>query len=106
MSPEQWGPPFWTILHSTAASCKTKKQVKAFTYFFQSMTNIINCPQCKQHVTVFMQTHNIKTYRDYRDSYNNRIGPLMYTSQLHNSVNKKMGKVIVPWENVHDKWMK
>jgi len=84
LSPSYWGPPFWTILYTTAYTFDPAMADSVET-FYRVVSDIIPCPECQAHYREYLETHEIK------DAVKSRELLLNWVSGLHNEVNRKTG---------------
>lgn len=87
--PSVWGPIFWHALHVTALSYPTNPnyaQKRAAKEFYESMTELIPCPVCREHYKKHLQKLPLSPHLDRRDDL------FRWTIQLHNEVNDTLGK--------------
>jgi hypothetical protein len=87
--PDTWGPFFWHTFHLVAlgyTNDPSYSDKKAAKDFFESMTFLIPCPQCREHYKVFLKELPITPHLDAgKDLFR-------WTVVLHNRVNKSLGK--------------
>ena len=90
MSPSQWGPPVWELLHTMAEKINESCFPDISTQLFQIVSQIcknLPCPECASHAGDFLKTvkiHTIQTKQDFR----------MMLWVFHNKVNEKKRKPI------------
>ena len=87
--PSVWGPIFWHALHVTALSYPTNPnyvQKRAAKEFYESMTELIPCPVCREHYKKHLHKLPISPHLDRRDDL------FRWTVELHNEVNDTLGK--------------
>ena len=91
MHPHIWGPHLWFFIHTLCLETPVKSSVENKNYiknFFLNLQNIIPCEQSKEHYN-----QNLSTIPNIDASLDNENDSLFYWSvQLHNSVNKMLGK--------------
>lgn len=87
--PTVWGPFFWHTIHIVALgypknpSYADKKSAKEF---YESLAFLLPCSICKEHYKSNLQKHPITPYLD------SRADLMKWTIQIHNEVNKMLGK--------------
>ena len=96
MSPAQWGPPVWALLHTLAE----KIDEKYFPDISGPLLNIISqicknlpCPNCSEHATQFInkvKPHTIQTKENFK----------LMLFVFHNQVNKRKLKPIYDVSNM------
>ena len=82
ITPKEWGPLFWNFLHSIPDSL-TKDNVCYFNAMFKKMAYVIPCNICKEHYDRFYDKNKLEFTKNKMKNW---------ILQLHNSVNKKLGK--------------
>ena len=89
--PSVWGPIFWHTIHVTALSYPsepTYAQKRAAKEFYESLAQLIPCPVCREHYQTHLQKMPISPHLDRREDL------FRWTVDLHNEVNKMLGKPI------------
>ena len=87
--PSVWGPFFWHTIHISALGYPQKPsygQKKAAKEFFEALAFLIPCPVCRDHYSKFLQETPISPSLDRREDL------FKWTVDLHNAVNKQLGK--------------
>ena len=87
--PTTWGPIFWHTIHITALgypTAPTYTDKKAAKEFYESLMHLIPCPMCRQHYREHLTKNPITPSLDTRDDL------LAWTINIHNEVNKMLGK--------------
>ena len=90
MSPNQWGPPIWTLFHTMIEKIKDDKYSELYPQIFNLIKQVcreLPCPDCSNHATTFLNKVNIKTIQTREDFR-------MMLFVFHNMVNKRKGKPI------------
>ena len=93
-NPLIWGEGTWRLLHCTAATfpkIPTEKDYRAYTRFLHSMAPILPCRFCREHMAKFLKENPIRPILE-----KGRRSFMLWTIRFHNSVNKKLGKPILP----------
>jgi len=89
LPPTVWGPLFWHTIHITALGYSnepTYSQKRAAKEFFEALAHLIPCPLCRSHYETHIQKYPISPHLD------KRIDLFRWTVNLHNEVNKSLGK--------------
>lgn len=85
-SPEIWGKHTWLFLHCLTFSfptCPTKKDVQQHVHFFQSLTVLLPCSRCRQHLQEYLQQYPIRIPLEKgKQSF------IKYCIDLHNFINE------------------
>ena len=87
--PTTWGPFFWHTMHLVALGYPnepTYAEKRAAKEFYESFTHLIPCPTCKLHYA-----DNLKNM-PVTPSLDNRKDLFRWTVDMHNMVNKQLGK--------------
>jgi len=88
MSPNEWGPPTWTLLHTLAAKIKEERYPIVGQQLFQFIVQICHnlpCPDCALHARQFLARINPNALTTKTSLKN-----VLYV--FHNAVNKRKGK--------------
>ena len=97
MDPTVWGPKLWFFIHTLALNFPenpTFQDIKAYETFFDNLKYIIPCDKCRLHYTQRLNENPVTKY--FTDT--NTL--FIYTIDLHNEVNKSLGKKIYTYEEV------
>ena len=97
MEPNIWGPPGWTFLHTITFQCPenpTDLDKQKYYTFFNSLKNVLPCPNCKEHYTENFE--NIPIRLESREDL------IEWLIDIHNEVNKKNNKRIYTYKEVYD----
>ncbi len=95
MSPAVWGPIFWTTMHIVSLGYSTSpssEEQEAAIKFYESLTTVIPCPICREHYKYFLQQMPVRNAVKTRDDL------ILWVYNIHNEVNKKLGKPEVTFE--------
>lgn len=91
--PSVWGPPLWKVLHglgSTTAihECLKRDSERESLWLLTHLEYIIPCKECTEHLLTFKRKYPVPRAHV-------AIGE--WICRLHNSVNEKLSKEIVPY---------
>jgi hypothetical protein len=89
LRPSVWGPPFWLTIHIIALAypaTPTYSEKKAAKEFFESLLHLLPCPTCREHYAEHTRTLPLVPHLDTRDDL------FKWTLELHNAVNRSLGK--------------
>jgi endogenous inhibitor of DNA gyrase (YacG/DUF329 family) len=95
LNPTIWGPHGWFFLHSIALNYPknpTDKDKENYKIFFQSIQNILPCPQCAKHYSENLKTNPIESKLD------NNISLNKWLVEMHNIVNRHYYKPTITYE--------
>jgi hypothetical protein len=85
-----WGPPAWFFLHTISFNypvAPTKENKKQYKEFILSLQNVLPCRYCRENLT-----HNLKIMPLTDDKLADRCSFSRYIYDLHELVNKRLGK--------------
>jgi len=91
-----WGRPGWKFLHSVTfaypehPSLSTKFQ---YMKFFKSLQYVLPCPRCRREYTIAVRKLSLRQLQ-------NTETLARWLVHVHNRVNVKLGKPVVPFEDV------
>ena len=87
--PSVWGPFFWHTIHIAALGYPNEPnytEKKAAKEFYESFSQMIPCPVCKEHYSKFLAENPLTPHLD------NRKDLFEWTVKIHNLVNKSLDK--------------
>jgi hypothetical protein len=87
--PTVWGPFFWHTIHIVALGYPknpTYTDKKCAKDFYESLAYLLPCAICREHYKEHLGKHPITTFLDSRTDL------IKWTIEIHNSVNKTLGK--------------
>lgn len=97
MDPTVWGPKLWFFIHTLALNYPerpTFQDIKTYETFFDNLKYIIPCEKCRLHYTQRLNDNPVTKYLTDTNTL------FIYTIDLHNEVNKSLGKKIYTYEEV------
>jgi len=92
LPPSVWGPIFWHTIHLVAISYPADPSYahkRAAKEFYESFAHLIPCPKCREHYQTHLQKIPLSPHLDRRADL------FRWTVNLHNEVNKNLGKATV-----------
>tara|TARA_B100001093_G_scaffold509521_1_gene573701 strand:+ start:1686 stop:2156 length:471 start_codon:yes stop_codon:yes gene_type:complete len=95
MDPTVWGPKLWFVIHTFALNYPDNpsyEDKRVMEEFFNNLKSTIPCQKCKIHYRQRLQQNPVISYLDNRQSI------FKYTVDLHNQVNKSLGKKIYTYD--------
>ena len=101
MDPTVWGPKLWFFIHTIALNFPENPSfddIKSYETFFENLKYIIPCDKCKLHYSQRLRENPISKYLTDNNSL------FIYTIDLHNEVNKSLGKRIYSYEEVSNQY--
>lgn len=93
MDPNFWGPYFWTSIHSATVTY-TPDKAQAFKAFLYSLTEILPCMECREHLKQNLTTFKVDPYLTDNHSL------FLWSYYLHDIVNQQLGKKSPPLQAV------
>ena len=97
MEPTVWGPKLWFFIHTIALNFPDNpsfEEIRNYESFFENLKYIIPCDKCKLHYTQRLNENPVSKYLTDANTL------FIYTIDLHNEVNKSLGKRIYSYEEV------
>ena len=97
MKSDIWGPKLWFIIHTIALNFSdnpTYEEIRNVELFFNSLKFNIPCEKCRIHYTERLDKNPIIHHLKNSETL------FKYTIDLHNEVNKSLGKRIYTYEEV------
>lgn len=88
-SPSVWGPFFWHTIHIVALGYPknpTYTDKRCAKEFYESLVYLIPCSVCREHYREHLSKNPISTFLDSRTDL------IKWTVEIHNNVNKMLGK--------------
>lgn len=88
--PSVWGPFFWHTIHIVALGypkSPTYTDKKCAKEFYESLAYLLPCAVCREHYREHITINPINTFLDSRTDL------IKWTIQIHNAVNRKLGKL-------------
>ena len=97
MDPTVWGPKLWFFIHTVALNFPNNpsfEEIKNYESFFENLKYIIPCDKCRLHYIQRLRDNPISKYLTDANTL------FIYTIDLHNEVNKSIGKRIYSYDEV------
>lgn len=98
-----WGPPLWFVIHTISFNYPvnpTEEEKKNYKDFVYNLRNILPCKYCRINLT-----NNLKESPIREDDLKNRETFSRYIYNLHNIINKMLGKKVnITYDEVRDKY--
>tara|TARA_Y100000310_G_C20576420_1_gene760639 strand:+ start:363 stop:818 length:456 start_codon:yes stop_codon:yes gene_type:complete len=92
MNPSIWGPKMWFTLHTITLNYPTKpthRDQQSYYNFFTTLQSVLPCDDCATHYRTYLEknpiTNHLKTRKDL----------VLWLINIHNEVNKKLGKPVM-----------
>ena len=87
MDKTSWGPHFWATLHVAALA-----KVPQFKEFVETFPGILPCAECAQEFYRILSVYPVSG------------DPFMWSVDVHNMVNRKLGKRTVSYDEAKRRW--
>lgn len=87
----------WDSIHKMARDAKTDSKKAEFEKYMNSLIYSFPCPKCRPHIKQYLLSHPIKSCRNTTENGLN-IGLSKWSWEFHNSVNKRLTKPVITWE--------
>jgi hypothetical protein len=88
-----WGKVLWSYIHHVAWSMDDTVDTDAYRSFFQWISLVLPCPDCKAHYD-----RHLTTMYMYDNSY------FKWTIEVHNDVNERLKRPTVPYHGVKEQY--
>lgn len=89
ISPDDWGPQYWRVMHSVAfwyPTEPTNDQKQSAHSFYSALRQLLPCAACRTHY------EHILTLRPLDRAVQNRMALVQWVIDVHNDVNESTGK--------------
>lgn len=103
-APTKIGPGMWAGLHIEAVYATTDALKTAFITNTNAKCDNFRCKKCQPHFRKFIDTYPLTNYWNIRDNKGRDIGFFKWTWELHNQVNKFLGKYQPTFEEAYAFW--
>lgn len=103
MDPTVWGPKMWFTLHTITFNYPENPSLhhkKIYSDFFNMLQYIIPCEVCSKHYAQHLVNNPILTSLDSKDKL------VKWLINVHNDVNRSLGKKIYSYDEVVDIYKK
>lgn len=100
--PNYWGPALWTALHTISFNYPeqpTPTERDQYRTFFQSLKHVLPCGKCRTHYA-----EGLDTLLPLEPALRNRDTFSRWLVEFHNSVNQRLGKTLVSYDSVKEKY--
>lgn len=102
-NPGVFGPHFWFVLHSVSffyPEYPDSSDMRRHKEFYESFVYMIPCDECKKHYRVLLTRYPIDGHLESRNLLSR------WVVFIHNSVNKRLGKPQMDYDDVVDYYRK
>lgn len=101
MNTNKWGPHAWEFLHTITFNYPIKPtnyDRMRYKNLFMALGETYPCSYCRESYKKFIQNIPIENF------YNSRYGMVLWLYLIHDQVNKKLGKISIPFSAVVSKY--
>ena len=101
VDPNIWGPKMWAMIHLICLQAPEKIDTNVrntYYMFFSMMPYVLPCEKCRDHWIEHARTFPLEQALDTRDDL------FGWSVNMHNLVNKSLGKPEVPLKDALDHW--
>lgn len=101
MEPTAWGLYGWGFIHNVALGYPKEQTYmikENYRQFFHLIGDVIPCKSCS--------THYKKMIADYPPDLTDRDALFKWTVDIHNNVNKRLGKSEISYNDAYNIWLK
>jgi len=97
---EIWGPRTWRFFHLLASISDRKDACALWLPFLRSTAQVLPCELCRQHMSQYLVQHRFVVNPAIITGDEVKESMVGYLWAFHNSVNERLGKPIVPQEDM------
>lgn len=101
MNTNKWGPPAWEFLHATSFNYPIRPSdydKLRYKNFFVILGDMYPCSYCRESYKKYIKNIPIEKF------YDSRYGIVLWLYLIHDQVNKKIGKLSIPFSAVVSKY--
>ena len=91
----------WHTIHTLALYATNESLKNAFVLTMDSLAKNFACEICKPDFNKFINQHPFKNYWNLKQK-NEEIGLFKWTWELHNTINQKLGKPILSFDDAYN----
>lgn len=92
---------YWDDGAKLAAAATTPEGIKDFEDYIRILDKILPCDVCKEHFKEFKRKTPFEEYKYLKDDTCKYIGCFVWWFILHNSVNERIGKPLMQFEDAY-----
>lgn len=97
-NPASFGPGIWYCIHRMARDATTNDKKVKFKEFIENMIQNLPCQTCVDHATTYYKSRPLDQFWNMKENGDD-IGLFRWSWEFHNTVNQRLKKPIVNWEN-------
>jgi hypothetical protein len=99
--PIKIGPGVWYSIHVKAKLATTSDTKEDFFKEIYFHYHNFPCANCRSHIQRYVDTHPLEEFHTMIDENGVDVGPFKWTWYFHNSVNKRLGKPYLSWNEAY-----
>jgi hypothetical protein len=99
-SREHWGPKTWRYFHLLASISDRKDACALWQPFLRTTAQVLPCELCRQHMSQYLVQHRFVVNPAIITGAEVKESMVRYLGTFHNSVNERLGKPIVSYEEI------
>lgn len=98
-NPNVLGPGVWYDIHLESKNAKIEEQKKAFVHKMYLLAQSFPCLTCRKHIDEYLQNNPFEPFWNEITNTGEQIGMFKWSWYFHNSVNQRLNKPLVSWDN-------
>lgn len=104
-SPSVFGPGVWLSIHILAIDSVNDLAIDFFMAWIDKMVYRLTCPTCVKHATEYLSKNPMEPYINYVNNKGVRSGMFVWSWKFHNSVNDRLDKEVISFENAYNMYL-
>jgi hypothetical protein len=97
-NPTSFGPGIWYVIHLMARDANNETKKLQFKEFIENVVSSLPCSECQKHATEYYQKNPLKDMWNIKENGED-VGMFKWAWTFHNTVNNRLKKPFVSWEN-------
>jgi hypothetical protein len=97
-NPATFGPGIWYVMHLNAKKAINNQSKEKFKEFIEHVIANLPCSVCQEHATSYYKSNPLQDFWNIKEN-GEEIGLFKWTWNFHNTVNNRLKKPFVSWEN-------
>lgn len=102
IAPQNWGPFVWASIHLICLGAPERfdgSNQAPYLQFFQNLPYVLPCQKCKEHLLEHLKSHSLDAAVS-----GGRSTLFRWSVDLHNIVNRSLGKAVMSYEDALVFW--
>jgi hypothetical protein len=91
----------WRKIHVKAKAATDKKSQYKFRKYIKHLIKYGSCKECTDELGKYYQRLHPDNYKKMRDNCGNKVGYFYWSWELHNHVNRKLGKPVHEYRHAY-----